>query len=270
MCIAAFAWRSHPLYPFILLLNRDEYYSRPTKPAEWWEGGEIVGGRDEKAGGTWLACSRSGRVSFVTNVREVRGVVGARSRGDLPVSIKAKLYGLQSKKIALEFAQEVAEEADLYGGFNLVLVDFCTSTMLYVTNRQGEDKPSIKQVSPGIHVLTNATLDSPWPKAERLAHNFEELLSAYGSEEVDLRLIVEKLMIDSTKEASMLPGVHPPEFEYQLSSIFVECDTPLGHYGTRSTSAVCFKVNEVVYFYERYLAGDSWQEHSFSYQITDY
>ncbi|KAL9272112.1 Transport and Golgi organization 2-like protein [Drosera capensis] len=263
MCIAAFAWQSHPLYPLILLLNRDEYYSRPTKPAEWWEGGEILGGRDEKAGGTWLASSRSGRVSFVTNVREARGVVAEKSRGDLPVRF------LQSKKSAMEFAQEVIEEADLYGGFNLVLVDFCTSTMLYVTNRQGEDKQSIKHISPGIHVLTNATLDSPWPKAERLAHNFEELLNAYGSEEVDPHLMVQKLMTDSTKEASMLPGVYPPEFEYQLSSIFVECDTPLGCYGTRSTSAVFFKLNEGIRFYERYLAVDYWQDQTFSFQIKD-
>ena len=28
MCIAVFLWRAHPLYPLILLLNRDEYHSR--------------------------------------------------------------------------------------------------------------------------------------------------------------------------------------------------------------------------------------------------
>lgn len=51
----------------------------------WWEGGEIVGGRDGLAGGTWLACSRAGRVAFLTNVRELESVPEAKSRGDLSV-----------------------------------------------------------------------------------------------------------------------------------------------------------------------------------------
>lgn len=31
MCIAVFLWQAHPLYPFLLLLNRDEYHSRLVK-----------------------------------------------------------------------------------------------------------------------------------------------------------------------------------------------------------------------------------------------
>lgn len=58
---------------------------RPTKPLEWWECGEILGGRDELAGGTWLACSRNGRVAFITNFREVQSLPQAKSRGELPV-----------------------------------------------------------------------------------------------------------------------------------------------------------------------------------------
>lgn len=52
---------------------------------EWWEGGEILGGRDEVAGGTWLASSRGGRVALLTNVLEVQTLPEAKSRGDLPV-----------------------------------------------------------------------------------------------------------------------------------------------------------------------------------------
>jgi uncharacterized protein with NRDE domain len=60
-------------------------FSRPTRPLGWWEGDEILGGRDEVAGGTWLACSRGGRVAFLTNVREVQSLPEPKSRGDLPV-----------------------------------------------------------------------------------------------------------------------------------------------------------------------------------------
>lgn len=51
----------------------------------WWDGSEILGGRDELAGGTWLACSRTGRVAFLTNVLELHTLPEAKSRGDLPV-----------------------------------------------------------------------------------------------------------------------------------------------------------------------------------------
>lgn len=37
------------------------------------------------AGGTWLACTRDGKVAFITNVREVQKLAQAKSRGDLPV-----------------------------------------------------------------------------------------------------------------------------------------------------------------------------------------
>uniref|UniRef100_A0A453CMG5 Transport and Golgi organization 2-like protein n=1 Tax=Aegilops tauschii subsp. strangulata TaxID=200361 RepID=A0A453CMG5_AEGTS len=90
MCIAAWTWQAHPAYGLLLLFNRDEYHSRPTRPAQWWaaageEGEEILGGRDELGGGTWLGCTKGGKLAFLTNVREPSPRDGARSRGELPV-----------------------------------------------------------------------------------------------------------------------------------------------------------------------------------------
>ena len=94
----------------------------------------------------------------------------------------------------------------------------------------------------------------------------------------------------------MLPGIYPSEREHQLSSIFVETDTPLvchflfqmlsllhmqffwqihlkdlldmqGRYGIRSTSALSVKSSGEVNFYERYLDKDQWKEHTMSCQI---
>ncbi|KAL7218662.1 hypothetical protein ACSBR2_011845 [Camellia fascicularis] len=39
-----------------------------------------------------------------------------------------------------------------------------------------EDKVSVIEVSPGIHVLSNASLDSPWPKDEK----YWPLMPSYG------------------------------------------------------------------------------------------
>ncbi|KAG2706221.1 hypothetical protein I3760_05G094100 [Carya illinoinensis] len=263
MCIAAFLWQAHPLYPLAILLNRDEYHNRPTRPLEWWEGGEILGGRDEMAGGTWLACSRNGRVAFLTNVREIQKLPEARSRGDLPVRF------LQSKNMPMEFAEELEKEADQYNGFNLILVDLCSKTMCYVTNRAKEDNKFATKVEPGIHVLTNALLDSPWPKAQRLHNNFKELLDKWKEEELPVKEMVGKLMMNTIKDEdeSILPHIYPPKWEYQLSSILVDADTPIGRYGTRSTSALFVKATDEVDFYERHLENELWKEKAVSYRI---
>ncbi|KAF6148832.1 hypothetical protein GIB67_014203 [Kingdonia uniflora] len=62
-----------------------KWISRPTTPIYWWEGCKILGGRDEFAGGTWLACTRDGRLAFLTNVMESPPFPEAKSRGDIPV-----------------------------------------------------------------------------------------------------------------------------------------------------------------------------------------
>ncbi|KAJ6708284.1 SER/THR-RICH PROTEIN T10 IN DGCR REGION [Salix viminalis] len=235
MCIAVFLWQAHPLYPFLLLLNRDEYHSRPSKPLGWWEGGEILGGKDELSGGTWLGCNRDGKIAFITNVREVKSIPQAKTRGDLTLRF------LESNKNPKEYAEELSKEAE-----NLIVME----------------------VTPGMHVLSNASLDSPWPKAQRLGHGFKDFLEKYGEAELPTEEMVEILMTSTIKDdESTLPGIYPSEREHQLSSIFVETDTPLGRYGTRSTSALSVKSSGEVNFYERYLDKDQWKEHTMSCQI---
>ncbi|CAI9764302.1 unnamed protein product [Fraxinus pennsylvanica] len=262
MCIAVFIWDSHPLYPFLLLLNRDEYHSRPTSPLGWWEDGEILGGRDGEAGGTWLACTRNGRLAFVTNVREIKPNFQGKSRGDLSVRF------LKSKNSPKEFAEELKGEADQYHGFNLILADLCSMTMLYITNRTKDNGLSVIEVSPGIHVLSNAMLDTPWPKAQRLRHSFKDMLDKFGEAEISIEEMIANLMRDTTKDdESKLPHIYPPEFECQLSSIFVEADTSLGRYGTRSTSAVVLKTSGDVSFYETHIEKDLWKERKICYHM---
>ncbi|XAR61535.1 hypothetical protein NMG60_11015987 [Bertholletia excelsa] len=262
MCITIFVWQAHPLYPFLLLLNRDEYHNRPTKPAAWWEGGEILGGRDEVAGGTWLACSRGGRVAFLTNVLELHTLPEAKSRGDLPVRF------LKGKNSPREFAEQIAREAHQYNGFNLVVADLSSNTMVYVSNRPKGEAITIEDVPPGVHVLSNAKLDSPWPKARRLELGLRKLLRQYAETEIPVTEMVQKLMRDSVKaDKSMLPHIRSLDWEWNLSSIFVEVDTSLGRYGTRSTAVLTIKAGGEVNFHEIYLECEKWKEQTIKYQI---
>jgi uncharacterized protein with NRDE domain len=75
---------------------------------------------------------------------------------------------VQGTKGPLEVASEVANEADEYNGFNLILADLTSNVMVYVSNRPKGQPATIQLVSPGLHVLSNAKLDSPWQKVTRI------------------------------------------------------------------------------------------------------
>ena len=68
MCLIALAYKVHPRFPLILAANRDEFLDRPTEPAHWWKDApDILAGRDQRAGGTWLGFTRNGRFAAITN-----------------------------------------------------------------------------------------------------------------------------------------------------------------------------------------------------------
>lgn len=84
---------------------------------------------------------------------------------------------MQSGKGPKAFAEVLVKEAEEYNGFNLIMADSESKSMVYVTNRPKGSPISITQVNPGIHVLTNAQLDSPWPKVTISSTSFLYLMS---------------------------------------------------------------------------------------------
>ena len=104
MCLIIFAHQVEHRFPLVLAANRDEFFTRPTQQAEFWEAknseSTILAGRDLLAGGIWLGLSVSGRFSAVTNIREPSRVEQTPiSRGELPLKF------LQSSLSAKEYAQ---------------------------------------------------------------------------------------------------------------------------------------------------------------------
>ena len=156
MCVVALAWQAHPLWPLILVGNRDEFHARPAAPlAEWDDGSGIVAGRDLQAGGTWLGLhSPSGRVVVVTNVRGTAPDPARESRGALVVDM------LRSGG---RFANPVEADLDRFNAFNLFSVSSDGARLL--TNRP---RTAIATLAPGLHALANEPVDKPCPRAERL------------------------------------------------------------------------------------------------------
>lgn len=101
--------------------NRDELMARPwSPPAQYWpEFPGVIAGRDETAGGTWMALNREGVMAAVLNRHGTLGpAAGKRSRGELPLMA---LSEATAQAAAGKIARGI--EPGAYRAFNLVVAD---------------------------------------------------------------------------------------------------------------------------------------------------
>ncbi|MGM9427842.1 NRDE family protein [Hydrogenophaga sp. MI9] len=236
MCLIAFAIGVDPERPLLLAANRDEFFDRPTEPLHRWklpDGTGVVAGRDRRDGGTWLGISEAGRVAMLTNVRSANPGPGRRSRGELTT---------RWLSVGTDWSSLLAgiDPAD-YGGFNLVIGDLDTGFWSWISNRDpghphaDHAAPLHHQtLAPGVYGLSNATLDTPWPKTQRLKAALTSALQVAG----DVRAPLGQALADhQTQPSSQLPATGvPPKIEQALSSPFV--DMAVRGYGTRSSLVV--------------------------------
>ena len=140
--------------------NRDEFHARPASPAAWGTDAaftDILAGRDLEAGGTWLGVRRDGRFALVTNVREGGAHdPAARSRGELVPRV------LNATTPPDRAMRDIADTQARYNGFNLLAGD-ASAVYLDVESQ----RPTCERFTDGIHGLSNALIDTPWPKLSR-------------------------------------------------------------------------------------------------------
>jgi uncharacterized protein with NRDE domain len=224
MCLILLAHAVHPSYRLILTANRDEFYDRPSQPAHRWaDAPRIVAGRDLRSGGTWLGVTGSGRWAAVTNFRDASepGPTGP-SRGHLVADF------LRGDAHPRDYAAEAAVRGSGMNGFNLLIGD--ADGVWWISNRTSE---AGLEVGPGFHGISNALLNTPWPKVVRGKEELERLVSAPGAP--DPAGLIEILLDRTLAAEHELPrtGVEP-ELERALSSRFIAT----AGYGTRSSTAL--------------------------------
>lgn len=224
MCLILFALEQHPEFPLVLAANRDEFYRRPTSPMHWWHDQEILAGRDQLSGGTWLGVTPSGIVTAVTNVREASQPPGAKSRGELPIkALTPDLDNLESR---------LCQDRMAYSGFNLVRL--AGNSGWYFSNR---DSHPGRHLHRGIYGVSNHLLQSPWPKLVKLRRELAQLLAPTAAPNADTlhNELLERLQDNTPAPDSMLPdtgvGIATERF---LSSPFIASED----YGTRATTVV--------------------------------
>jgi uncharacterized protein with NRDE domain len=236
LCLIIFAFEHHPEYRLILAANRDEFYDRPTRQLAYWKDcQQLIAGRDEKAGGTWLAVAHGSRLAAITNYRDPARVrADAPSRGDLVRNFVAGDFTPRT------YAARIQPRAHRYNGFNLLLYD--GRDLVYYGNRHDR----IIALEQGIYGLSNHLLDTPWPKVTRAKALLAPMLS--GQSPLESRAAL-KLLGDRHQPADeQLPDTGVGiTWERILAPIFITSPT----YGTRSSSLVCVGRNGRTAFSER-------------------
>lgn len=155
MCLIVLDWQ--PGQSLSLSANRDEFFKRPSAPlCNWSDHPSVIAGRDLEQGGTWLGINKQGQWAALTNVRAPGiGPLEPRSRGHIVSDY------LQQSLDPLSYAQTLLASAEQYAPFNLLVGDW--QQLYYLSNYPDR---RLEAVAPGIHALSNAQLDSPWPKAQ--------------------------------------------------------------------------------------------------------
>lgn len=254
MCILFIAVHQHSQYPLIIAANRDEFYQRPTEPSYIWDTQpSIIAGLDLEAGGTWMGINELGYISALTNIRAPDQMdPNAISRGFL---VRDYLLDMPTSE---QFLTALGTNKDQYNGYNLL---FGHWQNLQVYNNF-ED--SCSPLEDGFYGLSNASLNSPWPKVNKGV----DALKAYCLEDTILNneRLFELLRDQHQAEDHLLPKTGVPlEWEKQLSSIFINMPS----YGTRSSTILTIDIHHTARWQERSFDenGVLFSEQNYHFQI---
>ncbi|CAL8297025.1 transport and Golgi organization protein 2 homolog isoform X1 [Gadus morhua] len=271
MCILFFKFDPRPAsknaYRLILAANRDEYYSRPTKAADYWaSNGDILSGLDlenGKEGGTWLGVTKTGRLAAITNYLEPKLNPDAKGRGFLVAN-----YLIDRDLDSFSYLKKLSTEGHLYNGFNLLTAEFNAKEDIvsYYGNR-GSSQPI--RLKSGIYGLSNSLLETPWRKLDHGKCLFTSVVEQQLSGD---RLVQDLITVLNNQELTTDPAIQRQGQGFDngilpaLSSVCVR--TP--HYGTRTNTVVLIDTAGAVTFVERTMLNcdtSQWSNQSFQFQL---
>lgn len=237
MCLITFAYNAHPKYKLIVAANRDEFYERPTRRAKSWKDEllpEIIAGKDLEAGGTWMGISKKGDWGALTNYRDPSNInKAATSRGELVLNY------LKGKLTPEEYLKLISPKSDQYNGFNILLGD--KESLYHFSNHTLQ----VTKIKPGIHGVSNAVLNTPWPKLDQAKRDLEAVIKNPDFEKDSLFTLLKK---DNKPSEHLLPKTGIPlEWEKAISSVFIKTES----YGTRCSTVLLIDKEDNMEFTER-------------------
>jgi uncharacterized protein with NRDE domain len=164
VCLLVVAFRVLPGTPLLIGANRDEFLDRPATAMTVLrpDAPRVLGGRDLRAGGTWLAINQHGVFAGLTNqpLGEARDPT-RRSRGELPLALTTHR---RAEDGAADFVARYRPSD--YNGSWLLTGD---REALYYIDFTGPVEARAVSLPPGLYVLENRPLGEASPKADRVS-----------------------------------------------------------------------------------------------------
>ncbi len=148
MCTVLILCRSEHAWPLILAANRDEMRDRPwTAPGRLWpDRPEVVAGRDDLAGGSWLGLNDHGVVAAMLNRHGTLGPQdGKRSRGELVLEALDHADAIEAGRALADL------NPDAYRPFNMVIADNRDALWL---RHAGDGPVEVRPLEDGAWMLT--------------------------------------------------------------------------------------------------------------------
>lgn len=236
MCLITFSWQPDAKQSLIVSANRDEFLRREAQPLHQWDDiPNVYAGKDLSEGGTWLGCAQTKRFAALTNVRDmsIKAPENAETRGKLVLDF------LQSELSVENFLQKLKSQANNFSLFNLLVCD--GSKLAYFSNYPNiPDEQNIQILPAGIYGLSNAQLDSPWPKLLTAKNKLQSWMD-HSKDKASIESLASLLNDKSQAEDNLLPetGIGLA-MERVLSSEHIVTPT----YATRCSTGVIFEQDQ--------------------------
>jgi uncharacterized protein with NRDE domain len=222
VCLLVVAFGVQPGAPLVVAANRDERLSRPATAMTVLQASDplILGGRDEEAGGTWLAVNARGVVAGLTNrpVPDGRDP-SKRTRGELPLAL--------ARYPTAEAGVEALVASVRPSDYNPAWILVGDRASLYSLEIAEEEAPVARRLDPGVHILENAALGSPSPKVDHVRRLLGPLPDGLGSDPLET---FPRVLADHSVPDEPPAEGRPPE----TLAACVHTDT----YGTRSATLI--------------------------------
>lgn len=251
MCLILFSWKTHAKYKLVLAANRDEFYDRPTKPANFWEDyPEVIAGRDEKSGGTWIGITKSGRLAALTNYRALQNIgPNAASRGRFTSDF------LTRKDTPEQYIRKIKNSGIHYNGFNLMVGN--SDSLFYYNNVNH----NIKEIDPGTYGLSNGFFQENWPKIKKGRTALKAIIK---QPEISANDLLNILNNNAITEDKYLPktGI-PVDKERLLSPLFIK----MKGYGTRCSTLIFTDYQDKIKFIEKTYAVGEQKESIVNFEV---
>ncbi len=220
MCLVGLSLLPTPEIACVIASNRDELHARPARELHEWPDQDVIAGKDELAGGTWMGVSKRGRYAAITNFRHPSARRSGASRGQLP------LRYLTGDLSPMAFAQAEAESAFAYGSFNLIVGDLTSAA--YLADGVERGAPIVTALEPGVVGLSNGRLGDEWPKVRRIAlalrghARAEALFDALGTRETAPPAELPATGVSAELELFLsAPFLVSPEYGTRASTVLV-------------------------------------------------